>query len=537
MRYEITSPDGKRFEVTAPDDASQEEVLAYAQKQFAPKQPEKPISAMDGMSGGEKFLVGMGKGFKDVGRGIGQRLGMVTPEEVAESRKYDQPLMDTTEGMVGNFAGNVAALAPALAIPGANTIAGASLVGGLSGLAQPTTKDESATTNALTGLALGGAGQYGVGKLAQFAGNRLASKEASGAAAKALNSKKDEAIREAVETGYKTIPSVSNGPLAGRVVEGLTGKEKAKQLASVQNQNLTDTLARRAFGLTPDVPLSQDTMKAVRAEAVATGYDPVRAVPRMATDDVFRQTVSNLTSRADNAAKDFGAVVQSDIKPFADDLAKVQSFTGDSAVDAISVLREKASDAYSSGNKTLGKAYRKAAEAIEAQVDRSLAKSGKDGASLLKNYREARTKMAQTFDVEKALNEGQGKIDARVLGKLFNKSPDRLSGELRTIGKSAAAMPDVMALPKDGWSNPVTALDSGIAAFGGILAGNPAPLAYPAIRAGARYGLMSGPGQKMLTTPSYDPGMMMRMSPKLLEELKKAGGAGLLAPSIYAAQQ
>jgi hypothetical protein len=42
-RYEITSPDGRRFEVNAPDDATQEQVIAYAQQQFS-SQPSAPIS-------------------------------------------------------------------------------------------------------------------------------------------------------------------------------------------------------------------------------------------------------------------------------------------------------------------------------------------------------------------------------------------------------------------------------------------------------------------------------------------------------------
>jgi hypothetical protein len=36
MRYEITSPDGKRFEVNAPDGASHDDVLAYAQSNSSP---------------------------------------------------------------------------------------------------------------------------------------------------------------------------------------------------------------------------------------------------------------------------------------------------------------------------------------------------------------------------------------------------------------------------------------------------------------------------------------------------------------------
>jgi len=47
--YEITSPDGKKFVVTAPDGATQEQVLAYAQQQFAsqPAAPQKPESIVE----------------------------------------------------------------------------------------------------------------------------------------------------------------------------------------------------------------------------------------------------------------------------------------------------------------------------------------------------------------------------------------------------------------------------------------------------------------------------------------------------------
>ena len=33
--YVITSPSGEEFEVTAPDDATEEQVLAYAKSEFA----------------------------------------------------------------------------------------------------------------------------------------------------------------------------------------------------------------------------------------------------------------------------------------------------------------------------------------------------------------------------------------------------------------------------------------------------------------------------------------------------------------------
>lgn len=343
------------------------------------------------------------------------------------------------------------------------------------------------------------------GKLAEKGGqiaSRLYQKSGQEAAQKAAtNAVKDTNIATAQEAGYKTVPSVSGGSFAGRVVEGVTGKEKASQLAAVENQPVTDALVRKGLGLPEDAPLTHETMRAVRADAAAAGYDPVRQVPRVQTDTAYQAEISALTSRANNAAKDFGKLVESDVKPLADKLKSVKSFTGDSAVDAVAIFREKASDLYAQGNGTLGKAYRKAAEAIESQIDRGLAKNG--AAALIPEYRAARTRMAQSFDVEKALREGQGSVDARVLGRLYGKNPGRMSGEIAQVGRAASAMPDVMGVPKSGWSNPVTAMDSGVGMLSSIIAGHPGPLLFPAARAAGRYGLMSGLGQKMLTQPKY----------------------------------
>jgi hypothetical protein len=466
-RYEITAPDGRRFEVSAPDGASNDEVLAYAQKNFAATKPDEPANPTDGMSRTERVLAGAGKAFVDVGRGAGQLLskvtgadkagaGLVSEQDVAESRKRDQPLMNTGLGVTGNIVGNIAAMAPAMMIPGANTVVGAGVIGAASGAAQPTVEGESSIKNAAIGGALGSGAQYGLGKIVDQIGKRLAGLKDIAAVESAKNSVRDSAVAASREAGYKTVPSESGGNLAGRIVEGLTGKEKAAQLAAVQNQPITDALARKALGLADDVPLSKETMRTVRADAAKAGYDPVRNVPEIQTDGAYQDAVGKLTSRADNAAKDFGALVESDVKPLADGLKQIKAFSGDSAVDAISIFREKSSDLYAQGNKTLGKAYREAAEAIEGQVERSISGGqGRQGGWL--EFRAARTKMAQSFDLEKALREGQGTIDARVIGRLYGKNPERMSGELETIGKAASAMPGVMGVPKAGWSNPVTA--------------------------------------------------------------------------------
>ena len=64
--FEITSPDGKKFIVTAPDGASEADILKYAQANM-PK---------DAPSVGQSFARGLGLGARDVIEGVGQLPGM-----------------------------------------------------------------------------------------------------------------------------------------------------------------------------------------------------------------------------------------------------------------------------------------------------------------------------------------------------------------------------------------------------------------------------------------------------------------------------
>lgn len=107
---------------------------------------------------GEKFLAGVGKGFVDIGRGVGEKLGMVTPEEIARARELEQPLMKSGQGIAGNIVGTIAAALPAMAIPGVGTAAGSAALGAGLGALQPTAPGESSLQNAALGAVFGGAG-------------------------------------------------------------------------------------------------------------------------------------------------------------------------------------------------------------------------------------------------------------------------------------------------------------------------------------------------------------------------------------------
>lgn len=121
------------------------------------KQDKIPnFNPTEGMTTTEKVLAGVGKGFVDIGRGAGQRLGLVSEQDIARARELDAPLMNTGAGQAGNVAGNIAAFLPAAFIPGTNTLVGGAALGALSGALTPTIQNESVLENIGTGAAIGG---------------------------------------------------------------------------------------------------------------------------------------------------------------------------------------------------------------------------------------------------------------------------------------------------------------------------------------------------------------------------------------------
>lgn len=112
------------------------------------------------MSTTDKLRAGAGKFMYDVGRGVSQRLGGMTPQQVDQANALDAPLMNTGAGMAGYAGGALATSLPLAMLPGANTALGSIGYGALSGAAMPTGANESPEMNTLMG---GGAGLLGVG--------------------------------------------------------------------------------------------------------------------------------------------------------------------------------------------------------------------------------------------------------------------------------------------------------------------------------------------------------------------------------------
>lgn len=327
----------------------------------------------------------------------------------------------------------------------------------------------------------------------------------------------EQTFSAARKDGYVVPPSTIRPKVGTRLVETLGGKEGTAQDASIANQQITNRLARRALGLGDDAQLDRDVLGAIRANA-AKDYEAVRSVGKITADAQYKTELSAIAAKFRGAAKDFPELAKSDV----DDLVKgaqKESFDSDSAVDLISILRDKADTAYAQGNKGLGKAYRKVSEAIEKVIDRNLAERGEGSAGLLQAYRNARQLIAKTYSVQGALNESTGNVSALNLGKQLTKGKP-LSGQLEAAGRFGQAFPRAAREVVD--SGSVRNTDAVVAAVPAALSGQPWYLGYPFLRMGARNALLSAPVQNSLIRQAGggSPRIAMGSAP-VIEELNQ----------------
>lgn len=228
--YEVQI-EGKTFEVDAPSPEALQQALGQTQQQriaariasnpaeYDASSPEfqERVSPLSG-SNFQNFRAGMGKGFVDLARGVGQAVGVgPSREQIDTARERDAALMNTKAGFTGNLAGTVAGAAPTMFIPGANTYTGAALIGAGLGAAGPVGTQDSRLSNAALGAAGGVAGRYLGGKIGDWAAKpRQALTEAEDAMAAQAAAR----AQSSAQSGGSQSSAGITGTLEGRLRTG-----------------------------------------------------------------------------------------------------------------------------------------------------------------------------------------------------------------------------------------------------------------------------------------------------------------------------
>lgn len=381
---------------------------------------------------------------------------------------------------------------------------------------------EAVDSSKLAGLPVGDMSMMGALSSSKGASEIGAGKQAQLATQKAQNVVKDTTLTQAREAGYVLPPSMAKPGVLNNFVEGVAGKLKTAQKASFKNQDVTNNLAREALGIAPEAPLNADTLQTVRKQA-GQAYEAVKNTGRVTADKDYFDALDAIKKPYEQAAKDFPKAANTDVIKTVNAM-KRREFDSASAVDQIKNLREMADKAYRTGDKTLGKATKDAAGALEEQLGRHLEKTGNK--QLLTDFQHSREIIAKSYSVQAALNEGSGNVSARVLANQLKKGKP-LSGPLKTAARTSREFPkatqDVSTI---GSPTSVSMFDAGAAGLVAEATHNPLALVGMLGRPGLRSAMLSGVGQDvMVGKPSYGLGAGLQMGRRAAENPELLGSA------------
>lgn len=290
------------------------------------------------------------------------------------------------------------------------------------------------------------------------------------------------AAKQANAEGYVIPPADLSPGTASELLSAVSGKVKTAQVASARNQDVTNSLAKRALGLGPEAEISLDSLEGLRRTA-AQAYEPVASSGVVVPTDKYKMDLQRALApfRSQSASFPNAKVpgVVNDIEAL-----NASQFDAGDALNMVRYMREAADRSYRAGENMAGKAYKQGAGALEDALEKHLVGLGEPGADILNNFRNARQTIAKTYSVQGALNAQTGNVNAIKLASDLAKNKP-LSGELRTIAEVGQAFPKATQALKEApksWS----VLD--VAGAGGLsaLTGNPsiaaAALARPAVR-------------------------------------------------------
>lgn len=437
--FQLTAPDGRQLEIEAPEGATEQQVIQYAQQQLAARDSrmermrrENPAEydpeseeyrdkyGAAAQSGGTNFLAGAGSGLVNVGRRAGQiltpksleeKLG-VSDADIAKQGETDSDLLGTGWGTAGRILGEVAATAPLGGVGGGVARGVSALRGGataarLGGMAAEGALAGELTTGEAGEGALWGAGLGAAGRLLGRAGR--------GSSA-AQDATRQATIRDAAELG---IPLRAEQIADSRIGHAITRGAEAVPLSGVTGDLANQATAWRkalagTFGESADN--LEHAVNSARAR-LGGAFERVLKGTETQIDDTFKRELGGILTEAKrsmrpddfqilaNATEDIGSKLR----------AKAGSQIADS--DALYEIKKRL-DKLGNGGGAVNAAAREMRDAVMDVIERGLPDA--------QAFRDVRRQYANMAAVRKALKAGKeaGGITPQSLASRAKLPPD-----------------------------------------------------------------------------------------------------------------
>lgn len=370
-KYQITSPDGQKYEVTAPDDASQDEVLAYAQRSF--KMASQPKQEATPKPFGQQLNELVADAPRTAGRGaraLLEGVGNVADFITSPLRNAANAYLANSQEQIDRFSQNKSK--PLQFQPGAGTALADAI-----GLPKPQNTSERIADAAISTIG-GGVLPIGIGSAlasrasgaAQGVGRAMAANPAmqalsAGSAGAAGQYTKETGGNDVSQFIASLAAGVGAPMAAGAIASGVrsaaarSAASRAPVTASVDvtinnalqdsGLSLADLPTGVAAGIRADVAKAMETGSGLNADAVRrladyrlTGLTPTRAKLTQDVADITRQ--ANLSKLGANSSD-----------PAAQQLAQVQNQNNRAMTSGLNSLGAATTDdVIAGGQKIIG---------------------------------------------------------------------------------------------------------------------------------------------------------------------------------------
>lgn len=422
-----------RFATGSATDAAQSAIAEHRKTREAGQMDYDPT---EGMSSFDRGAAGAGKAAVDLWRGANQLTGNMSRAEVDAANRQDAPLMATTGGKVGNFLGNTGIAAATSVIPGVNTYAGATLLGGGMGALQPVGEGESRAARTALGAAGGAAGKYAGDKLLSWAtkkpvdfvqGNVSATGGGSGFgsvgddASAGITRSQREVMGAAQKLGMRTTPGQASG---SKALQQFEAKLESQPMTSgpfnaikAKNQEILNRAAAGSIGEADNVVDS--TVLARATERISKVYESVADdVPRPVNPDDFLARLGVIEGEFEGLLP--GSVSDVPLVQRLFSLAETGQITGRQAQDLASKLGKAAANQMSSanGDRQLGMALFQVKEIADDFVRQGL---DAERAAAFDAARQQYRNLALLTSRTNVVNPSSGNVSGRALASALQQ--------------------------------------------------------------------------------------------------------------------